>query len=172
MMNFFNSLKLSRLALVILIAGMMACQKKEIQGPQGDPGTPGVGGNSNIVSTPVFVVGSSQWKPNADTTLWQYKFDAAQITSDIADKGVVKLFIQVGSSWWELPYLAGEFLMQFGFSVGSVNLSYLDPHGEKLLRPATANFRLITISEVARAAHPELVESNFEEIMKTGNSSK
>lgn len=156
MKNFATVKKLFTISLLVLSFVFSSCKKEEIQGPKGDPGTPGIGGNSNIVSSGIFAIASSQWVPNADTTVWKFKLDAPQITAEVASKGAVKVLIQELTAWWELPYLSGEFFMQFGFSEGIVNFSYLDPHGSPLPKPATAYFRIVTITEVAKAAHPDL----------------
>ena len=160
-------LKLFSGALLLLV---FACQKKEIKGPQGDPGTNGIGGNSNIDASAVFAIASNQWIANADSTEWYFTVNAPQVTADIASSGVVRAFIEVGTNWWELPYLSGEYFMQFGFSTGSVKLSYLDPHGEKLPSPATAYYRLVTLTKSARLAHPSLDLSNYNELMQSVNS--
>ena len=155
---------LMRIALSLVALGIFlsSCQKKEIPGPKGEPGTPGGGGNSNIVASSIFAIASSQWNANSDSTVWQFKIDAPQVTGDIAEKGAVKVFTQVSGVWWEMPYLAGEFLLQFGFSINTITLSYFDPHGQKLQRPATANFRFITLSEIAKAAHPYPEKNSYE----------
>jgi hypothetical protein len=135
------------LILFVLAISFAGCKKKEIPGPQGDPGAPGIGGNSNM-SSQSFVIAASQWTTDIDSSLWKASVNSTLITKDIVDKGSVKIFIQVNNTWWELPYTNSDLFMQFGFTEGVAHLLYSDIHGGKTDRPATANYRLVTFSEL------------------------
>lgn len=144
--------KKSFLVLVVLSSAFTACKKEEIQGPKGDPGTPGGGGNASITSGDVFTIGSANWLPNADSSAWQVVISSTLITQAIVDKGVVKVFQQKGSAWWELPYTEGDLFTQFGFQTGSVTLTFMDIHGGLPTKPATTNYRISVFLGSARAA--------------------
>jgi len=155
----------------LLVLGLIlsGCKKEEIPGPKGDPGDHGIGGNSNIVSSAIVPITSSQWKPNTDTTMWLFKLDAPLVTAEIAQTGVVKVFVETGNAWWELPYLEGESLIQFGFNTGIINITHFSPHGEKIPVLPTTNFRYIIVSELARLAHPNVNWANYNEVIAITN---
>lgn len=144
--------KKSFLVLIVLFTLLTACKKEEIQGPKGEPGTPGGGGNANITSGDVFTIGSANWLPNADSSAWQVVISSSLITQSVVDKGVVKVFQQKGSSWWELPYTEGDLFTQFGFQTGSVTLTFMDIHGGLPTKPATTNYRISVFLGSARLA--------------------
>ena len=144
--------KKSFLVLIVLSTLFTACKKEEIQGPKGEPGTPGGGGNASISSGDVFTIGSANWLPNADSSAWQVVISSTLITQSIVDKGVVKVFQQKGSSWWELPYTEGDLFTQFGFQTGSVTLTFMDIHGGLPTKPATTNYRISVFLASARVA--------------------
>lgn len=142
--------KKSFLVLIVLFTLLTSCKKEEIQGPKGDPGTPGGGGNSNITSGDIFTIGSANWLPNADSSAWQVVISSTLITQSVVDKGVVKVFQQKGNSWWELPYTEGDLFTQFGFQTGSVTLTFMDIHGGLPTKPATTNYRISVFLASAR----------------------
>ena len=147
-----------------------ACAKKEIQGPKGDPGTPGNGGNTNISSSDVFVIGSTQWQPSsADSSLWQVTYNSALITKDVVAKGSVKLYLQIGTAWFELPYINADLYTQFGYSEGQLKLVYSDIHGEKISAPALANYRLVVLNQSSRPLLPNPQGQN-NRLLKTESS--
>lgn len=149
---------------VITITLFLSCAKKTIQGPQGDPGAPGGGGNAGISASSIFTVTTTQWQKTADSTSWQYTINSDLITTDIVDKGTVKVFALINNAWWELPYTEGDLFTQFGFSLGKANLLFADIHGGLPTRPDTKAYRLVTISALARQAHPTTNWSNYYEL--------
>jgi len=150
------------LAAAFFISG---CSKETVKGPKGDPGDPGGGGNSTIQASSIFTVSTTQWQKTADTSAWKFTINTALITQDIVDKGSVKVFTQIGTSWWELPYTEGDLFTQFGFDVGVANLYFTDIHGGLPARPVTRAYRVITISALARAAHPTSNWGNYYEVL-------
>jgi hypothetical protein len=128
---------------------LVNCKKKEIPGPQGDPGVAGTGGNSNTSSGSVFPIAASQWLK--DSLAWSYTFNSDLITKAVAEKGAVKVFVDLSGTWWELPLAEGDLLTQCGFAEGMVKLVYADIHGGRpALPPVTRNYRIVTLSEAAR----------------------
>jgi hypothetical protein len=138
--------KLIGLTLLVLSIFCSACKKKEIQGPKGDPGTTGGGGNANISTSEIFTIASSQWGANADSSGWQHTISSSLITQNIVDKGAVKVFELRGTSWWELPLTNGDLFTQFGFQAGSVTLLFADIHGGLPAKPATTSYRIVVLS--------------------------
>jgi len=148
-----NLLKVAVLFIFSLVITFSSCKKKEIQGPKGDPGTPGNGGNTNISNSDVFVIGTTQWQPiSADSSLWQSTYSTTLITKEAANSGSVKLYYQIGSAWFELPYIDADLYTQYGYSEGTLKLIQSDVHGEKIPRPETGYYRLVILSKSARMA--------------------
>lgn len=106
------------LCLSFLIILFNSCKKQEIQGPKGEPGDPGIGGNANITSTNTFVVSSSQWTPDSANFMQTVTLNFTELTQQVIDKGGVKVYKQTGTSWAELPLVNGDLFTQFGFDVG------------------------------------------------------
>jgi len=124
-----------------------SCKKKEIQGPQGDPGTPGGGGNSNIVSTTTFPVLSTQWVADSAAASWKATIASSLITQTVVEKGAVKVTVQVDADWWELPYISEDLVTQFGFKEGVLYITVSDIHEVLQKKPASQNFRMVILTE-------------------------
>lgn len=154
----------------ILMLFFTACTKETVQGPKGDPGAAGGGGNSSIQSSAIFTVSTTQWQKTADTSAWKFTINTDLITKDIVDKGIVKVFVQIGTSWWELPFTEGDLFTQFGFDVGVANLYFTDIHGGLPARPSTKAYRVITISALARTSHPTTNWGNYYEVLQVMDS--
>jgi hypothetical protein len=132
---------------------LSSCKKKEIQGPKGDPGANGIGGNASITTTTVFTVASSQWVADSAAECRRVTISAAQITKSIMEKGAVRVYIQPDAAfgvtaWTELPFVRGDLFTQFGFSEGELHLQYLNIEGGLPPVPATASYRMVLVSEV------------------------
>jgi hypothetical protein len=150
-MRSFLKIKLFAVLLMAVLL-VIACKKKEIPGPQGEPGKNGTGGNSNTTSSAVFPITNSQWV--SDGGNWTATYSSTLITKDVVDKGSLKLYVDIGGSWWELPYAEGDLLTQCGFSEGKVRLVHGDIHGGlPFSAPPTRNYRLVTVVEAARTAN-------------------
>ena len=145
------------ITLVLTVTGIglvSSCKKEEIQGPKGDPGTPGGGGgNVSISNSNVFTIASSEWVKNSDGSAWEFTLNSALLTQEVVDNGAVKIFVKRGTSWTELPNTQGDLFTQFSFVVGSVNLTFEDIHGTLPAKPATADYRMLTISAAERLAN-------------------
>src|SRR5687768_15883550 len=100
-------MRLSMLLICALGLLLSACEKKEIQGPKGDPGDRGGGGNSSISSTSVFTVTSSQWAVDSVAECRQATINFSSLTNDVVETGAVKVYVQQGTTWVELPFTRG-----------------------------------------------------------------
>ena len=139
---------------VLVIASLLvsaSCKKEEIQGPKGEPGTNGTGGNAGMSSSAEFVVAATEWKDV--NNVWQYNYSSSLVTSKVVSGGGVKVYMKVAGSWYELPFADGDILTQFGFSEGKVALSVADIHGGAFAQPATASFRIVTFYDSPRPAN-------------------
>ena len=139
-----------------------ACKKEEIPGPKGDPGTPGIGGNSNIVSTNSFVINSAAWISDTVAQCMKVTLSFTALTQDVVDKGGVKVYKQVGTVWSELPLTTTDLFTQYGFDVGNLYLNYINIEGGMPgTPPATERYRLTILSEVQRTAFPQGNSENY-----------
>jgi hypothetical protein len=145
---------------------MITCKKEEIQGPKGEPGTPGGGGNASINNSSIFTIATTQWKAKSDSSGWVVSINSELITQAVAEKGAVKVYELLNDSWWELPFTQGDLFTQFGFVAGKVDLEFVDIHGGLPARPATTSYRLVVFSESARI----MPYSNLSETKSTNAS--
>ena len=155
MNNKTSSTKLFLSLVTVFFMLISACTKKEIKGPQGDPGTPGAGGNATISSSAVFLITSSLWKVDSASSSLKVSINSALLTKDVVDKGAVKVYLQMGTAWAELPYDSGDLFMQYGFQEGILSLNYINIEGGFPSAPANANYRMVILSESARPAKNE-----------------
>jgi len=134
-----------------------ACKKQEIQGPKGDPGDPGIGGNANIVSTNTFIVNSASWVADSAAEILKVTISFAELTQSVVDKGGVKVYRQTGTVWSELPLTTTDLFTQFGFDVGNLYLNYINIEGGiPNTPPPTGRYRMVILSEVQKTAFPAL----------------
>lgn len=158
-----QTLKLIGALLCVFAILFTACKKKEIQGPKGEPGDPGVGGNANITSTNTFVVNTGSWTPDSAASAQKVTLNFSEITQEVVDKGSVKVYMQDGTPWAELPWNLGDLIMQYGFDAGHLYLSYNNIEGgAPPAAPATARFRLVIVSAAERSAQ----NGSFNDITK------
>ncbi len=137
-------IKLAVALVVILGIAFTACKKKEIQGPKGDPGDPGIGGNANIVSTSTFVVNSAAWEADSVNESLKVTLNFTELTQNVVDNGSVKVYRQEGTVWSELPITTSDLFTQFGFDVGKLYLNYINIEGGiPGAAPATAKYRMV-----------------------------
>ncbi len=128
-----------------------ACKKKEIQGPKGDPGANGIGGNANITSTNTFVINTGSWISDTVNQCLKVTLSFTALTQDVVDKGAVKVYKETGTTWSELPLTTTDLFMQFGFDIGNLYLNYINIEGGMPgAAPATARFRMVIISEAQK----------------------
>lgn len=148
-MNSTTTIKLLATLFICLGISFTGCKKKEIQGPKGEPGDPGIGGNANITSTNTFVVNSSQWVADTVNATQNVTLNFSELTQSVVDKGSVKVYKLEGTVWYELPFDTGDLITQFGFDVGHLYLSYINIEGSPAPpAPATARYRMVIISQV------------------------
>jgi hypothetical protein len=141
---------------VIIMLGLIlcmifcACKKKEIQGPKGEPGDPGGGGNALSTSV-LFSVSTTQWKEDTVADCLKVTLDFPQITKEVLSAGSVKVFIQQDASfldpaWTELPFVRGDLFTQFGFDEGHLYLEFVNIEGGITGPPATNNYRAVILT--------------------------
>lgn len=139
---------------ILLFVGAMFftdCKKKEVEGPQGpkgDPGAPGNGGNSDISSWTVFPISSAEWVTDSAAVAMTATVNTSLLTKEVIETGSVKVYIDIDGKWWELPYLEGDEVTQFGFAEGILKMKFTDMHGAFPERPATSYYRLVVLKKL------------------------
>lgn len=127
---------------LLLIFG--ACTKN-VPGPKGDPGTPGLAGNLIQTSTGSIKVDSASWKKVEYH--WECFVPVAEITAKVGEQGEVRVYIQSESEWWSLPHSHKRYILfQYAMRNGGVQLFCDHIHGDIPTRPATANYRVVVFS--------------------------
>jgi hypothetical protein len=132
----------------ILIALCFVACKKQVAGPQGDPGVSGATGNSNQAHTTSFTIKASAWD-SIDTgtdIYWQTSVFIPEITKLVLQSGEVKVYESVNDNWFGMPYFEGFLQTQNSFVEGRVILYYKHIHGNIPNRPPTRNFRVVVLS--------------------------
>jgi len=119
--------------------------KKNVPGPQGDPGINGKNGNSNISSTVRFIQDSSSWSkiPSGDIEIWETSVSIQQLTQNAINNGFVKVYVFENDTWWPLPYTEGLLITQATFSEGVMKLNYSDMHFDIPDRPKSRTYRVV-----------------------------
>lgn len=119
---------------------------KNVAGPKGDPGTPGKKGNAVETHTKAFVQPSSAWsKQEFD---WESLLYVPEITQTVLEKGEIKVYVQIGTDWYDLPYIEGLYITRCRFQAGLVYLNYYHTHTVVPERPVARSYRVVVISPV------------------------
>lgn len=131
-------------AIMIIVLLTVSSCKKQVPGPQGDPGTPGLKGNLTQKSTNAINVLSSTWTlSNKEWESWLVLLD---LSEDVVKRGEVKVYKKVGSDWMPLPYGKGYLFTQYSFEAGIVRLKHSHIHGGVPDRPADEVYRVVIFS--------------------------
>ena len=129
------------LAVILLFSS--GCTKN-VAGPQGDPGTPGLKGNLVQKSVGPLTVSSASW--TFDGSNWNVTIFVGEINEEVISKGQVKGYLQVGNEWRSLPYALGDLFTQMSVANTQVRLKRSKIHGGPPARPETTIFRFVVFS--------------------------
>ncbi len=131
-------------ARMIIIAGfalLFAC-KKNVAGPKGESGPTGKNGNLDQYYTSMIYQPDTAWTLNGK--LWESYFSAPIITSEAILEGEIKIYLQVQTAWYCLPYVEqNDAFTQYAVQNGIVRLSRKKMHLAPGARPVSANYRLV-----------------------------
>jgi hypothetical protein len=151
--------------ILFLLAGSLltfnSCTKT---GPQGPPG------NANVIGENPFTVHASTWTftsnyggPNVQNA-YVASFNDANITSDVANYGLVMAYIQYPDGTWKaLPDVVGITSYSFNFSAGGFDIYYSDVDGSTPNAPNTETFRIVVVPSSLRKANPNTNWKNYDE---------
>jgi len=139
--------KFGRITFVVVVISavcfFLSC-KKNVAGPKGDPGADGAKGNVVQSHTKSFVHPTSAWTKIEFE--WESVLYVPEITKDVLMRGEVKVYMQVGNDWYDLPYAEGLFYTKCRFVQGLVYLTYYNTHSTIPERPAAKNFRVVVLT--------------------------
>ncbi len=119
-----------------------SCKKETVPGPQGETGD--AGKNASVITTTMHVAAGA-WSMDSDSIIWSTVVFSPLVTKDVIDKGVVKLSVMRGTTWWDLPLTEDrDILTQFGIEQGQLQFEVVKLHG-RAPRPADQEFRMVII---------------------------
>jgi hypothetical protein len=122
-----------------------ACQK-EVQGPQGEPGTPGANGKDATPPVIVnFLITAGQWSTTVDSVDYRTSYFTDKLTKDVLERGAVQVYMQVDNTWWALPYGSHDETMIYGIEEKLVRLTVYNSHSGLPDKVPTRNYRLVII---------------------------
>lgn len=133
-------------AAVLGIIFISAC-KKNVAGPQGDPGLPGQNGNSNQYSSVAFDIKPSVWDSidNGVAFDWKHTVFIPEISKQVMSAGEVKAYTLIGEDWFPLPTISNLVSTQCSVAEGKVIFKVSHIHGGLPPRPLTQKFRVFIL---------------------------
>ena len=99
-------------------------------------------------------------------------FTDQDITTSVADRGVVEIFKEYGTEWTNLPDINGNTSTVFNFYAGGFTIYIQNADGTNPASPGTVIFRTVVISPSNRLAHPNTNWKNYTEAMAAINVDK
>ena len=152
--------KVKQIGLIMLIGIstvlINGCAKDGATGPAGKDGNANVSGSTSVTTSSWTLTGGIIY---STTITW------TPITQAIADKGVVMVYEQVGSSGWNaLPYTLATVSRTFSFGAGFVNVMYTNTDGSAPSNPGTQTYRVVAIAASGLSTHPNVNWKNYQEV--------
>lgn len=182
-----------RYLLLVFVLGIAACAKDGAAGPEGPSGPPGPAGPGGpagpagpegaanvIYSAWTNVVYEPAKTPEGDTVFFRAIIPAPKLTADIISKGVIKVYINWGTSaepivdplpMYDVLYYPGlNILTTFG--VGDILLtsngdnSFVGTIGTGAAAVQQYRYVLVPGGEAARTAEPAVDWNNYKAVQK------
>lgn len=140
--------------------------KKDVAGPQGEPGADG---NANVTSATISI---STWVLSG--VRYSATLSIGAITQDVMSNGAVLFYISDGGNGWiAMPYsfyMSGYQSMFYAdWYLGGATIYNKNSNLSAPAYPGTRVFKIVTIGGAARLAHQELDYNNYELVKKTFN---
>jgi len=146
--------------LAMLTVSMISCTK-------GDTGPAGEDGNANVYGSNTITLNSGDWVLNG--SYYYADLFAADISQDIADRGLVMVYELAAPYWNALPYTWGISSVSFDFGLNVVHLYYQNTDGSQTANPGIRTFRIVSISASAARLNSDLNWKDFAEVKKRFN---
>jgi hypothetical protein len=179
--------------IALFVATMFIFSCKEIPGPQGTAGTPGLNGRDGVAGAPgkegnanvkgnVFNVKSSDWQKvfyTGSTTYYYYAvvFNIPEITQNVVDKGMVVCYRSgaTTTSWAAMPY---SFSFDSGSTVKVYNYDAVHALGKMFISLGSTddlpfapsseqNYKVVVITPSGLSAHPNVNYKSYAEVADT-----
>jgi hypothetical protein len=115
--------------------------KKNVPGPKGEPGTPGLPGNLKQTTVGPFKLDSMSW--TFDGFTWNNELYVAEVNETVIARGEVRVYMSVDGQWRSLPYAVGNEFTQLKLRSNYVHLYREKIHDGVPLRPVNTNFRFV-----------------------------
>lgn len=152
--------------LFMLLAGTMLlfsnCTKT---GPVGPQGPRGYDGNANVIGENSFSV--SSWSYSTNEVAYVASFDDPNITNDVANYGLVMIYMQYANGTWRnLPDVVNGTMFSFVFYQGGFDILYTNVNGTTPSFPGTQTFRAVIVPSSVRKANPNTDWNNYDAAIK------
>lgn len=168
-----NGLFFNVLTAILLTFSIVGCQK-EVVGPTGPAGQNGIdgingqNGNANVVGTNPITITTSNWQYS--NSVWGVGLNVPAITSDIANFGMVQVFVLTGNQQWTaLPNSIGTTIEKFYFEPGRVDIYYYDINFAAVSNPGNRSYRIVAISSTQIKQNPNVDWNNYQQAVKALN---
>lgn len=152
------------------LISLSSCVRQGATGPQGPQGPQG---NANVVGEDAFTVTPSMWQWDAGLNGWIVTYSDPNITSDIANRGSVEIFLyhSYENAWRNLPDIVNGTQFTYVFSQGGFELHYDNVNGTTpQLPPDAFTFRVVVVAPAFKQAHPNTNWKNYNEAMAALNN--
>jgi len=152
------------IATLFVACGLIFSSCKKEAGPKGDTGPAGANGNANVTSYTVNTT-ASNWTFSAPS--WSCMVNFPQLTTAIANGGVVAGYWQSGANWIPLPkvtYISSTVSskMQYDFTTAEVHLYFTYSDNSTPPTPGTQVFRFVLIPPAM--IKPNVNYDNFDDV--------
>ena len=155
---------MKKIALLLLAASLFVFNSCTKTGPQGPAGPQG---NANVKGSNPFDV--TAWSYDAIDKVYYASFNDPDITTAVADRGVVECFLYYPSdaTWRPLPDIVNGTQFFFRFSQGGFEIYYGNVDGTTpAALTGSYRFRVVVIAPSNKQAHPNTNWKNYDEAVK------
>ena len=156
---------MKKLILATLAVGILFVTSCTKQGPVGPQGPTGATGNANVIGSDHITVNA--WTYYAPTFTYSATFAYADITSSVANYGLVEIYEQyTDGSWTNLPDINNGVQTVFNFSTGSFTIYMSKVDGSYMPAPSNPiTFRVVVIPSSVRQANPNTNWKDYKQAM-------
>ena len=137
---------IKHICLILCVLLLAVTCKKQVPGPKGAPGKPGLNGNANQTTVSNFLILSQSWLTNNVKKDWNTDYPNDLLTNSVIENAAVNVYVQINGAWFPLPYTTQDFHLQYNLQPGVLHLNYFKSH-QVANQPVSMNFRLVIVSQ-------------------------